>query len=301
MTFSMQSHHELRFAVEESYGQLPDPASFAQMRHTGCDLSLSRSSIESDEIRSDRKIGEFFHGTEKVSGEIDFELSFGAQDDFLAAVLMSNWSGDTLVTGSAVQSFALERAFMDVSEYQLYSGCCVDRMDLSLQPESLFGGRFHINGQSLSLGSDPADASPAASTAHAPMEAFKGAVSEGGALLGYVTGLELKIENGLAGSYALGSRAATAAHYAKSRISGELTAYFEDQSLHQKFLDQSHSSLSVSIAGAGGAYEVTLPRILYMSADNPVRAERAVSSHFRFVALNDPITSTDISITRTAE
>jgi hypothetical protein len=300
MTFSMQSRHELRAMAEASYGQIPAAPGYTFLRHSGCDLALRRSSIESDEIRSDRQISNFFHGTEHVSGEIDFELSFGSYDDLLGAVLMSSWAGDELVTGNTITSFALERSFSDVGKYQLFSGCCIDRLDLSIQPESLVTGRFHVAGKTVTYADVSAEVGATSPEQNAPMEAFMGSIDEAGTPLGIVTGLDLKIENGLEGNPVLGSRNPVSAGFGKSRISGDLTVYFQDQSLHQKFLDQSHSSLSLTLTGEGGAYEITLPRILYMSAEDPVRADRAVSSNFRFVALADAVTGTDIKIVRSA-
>ncbi len=300
MTFSMQSRHELRAMAEASYGQVPTAPGYSLLRHSGCDLALRRTSIESDEIRSDRQISNFFHGTEKVSGEIDFELSFGAYDELLSAVLLSGWSADELVTGSTITSFALERGFSDVGKYQLFSGCCIDRLDLSIQPESLVTGRFHVAGKTVTYTDISVEENADTPPQNAPMEAFLGILEEGGDALGIVTGLELKIENGLEGNPVLGSRNPVSAGFGKSRISGELTVYFQDQSLHQKFLDQSHSSLSLTLSGEGGSYEISMPRILYMSAEDPVRADRAVSSNFRFVALADEVTGTDIKIIRSA-
>lgn len=301
MTFSTQTHHGLRYVVEESYGVLPDPFSVSALRHSGCDLNLIRQSIESDEIRSDRQISHFFHGTEEVTGEIDFELCYGAFDDILAAALMADWESDQLESGTNLQSLLLERAFSDVDQYQQYHGCCVDRLDLTVQPESLVGGRLSVKGRRLSLSDNPLSESVSAPAYNAPMEAFKGSVSIDGVLQGLVAGLDLRIENGLENTYALGSRSAASALYGKSRISGELTAFFEDNSLFQKFLDQSHCSLSLTLIGEGGSYEITLPKILYMAGNNPVRGDKAVTTSFTFVALQDAVMGTDIRIERNAD
>ncbi len=177
----------------------------------------------------------------------------------------------------------------------------MDRLDLTVQPESLVGGRLSLKGRSLSLSDEPLSESITGPVLNAPMEAFKGSVSMDGVPLGLVAGLDLRIENGLENTYALGSRSASAALYGKSRISGELTAYFEDNSLFQKFLNQSHSSLALTLTGEGGAYEITLPKILYMAGDNPVRGDKAVTTSFAFVALHDAVMGSDIRIERSAD
>jgi hypothetical protein len=64
-----------------------DPgASGAQiLRRTGCTLSLSKDTYASNEVRTDRQIGDFRHGVRRVQGSITGELSPGTYWDFIEA------------------------------------------------------------------------------------------------------------------------------------------------------------------------------------------------------------------------
>lgn len=86
------SRHSMRYVAESTYGQTPATPAFKPIRHTGTTLGLSKESLQSEEIRSDRQIADFRHGAYQVGGDINFELSFGSFDDLLEAVLLGTWT-----------------------------------------------------------------------------------------------------------------------------------------------------------------------------------------------------------------
>ena len=85
------SRHSMRYVPESVYGQTPATPAFKPVRHTGTTLGLSKESLQSEEIRSDRQIADFRHGAYQVGGDINFELSFGSFDDLLEAVTLGTW------------------------------------------------------------------------------------------------------------------------------------------------------------------------------------------------------------------
>lgn len=104
------SRHSMRYVAESTYGQTPATPAFKPIRHTGTTLGLSKESLQSEEIRSDRQIADFRHGAYQVGGDINFELSFGSFDDLLEAVTLGTWTPNS-TTGAqslsaAVGSFA---------------------------------------------------------------------------------------------------------------------------------------------------------------------------------------------------
>jgi len=300
MTFSTQARHSLAFIPEAGFGEIPLSPTMKRLRHTGCDLTLSKKTLESDEIRDDRQIGHFIHSLQSVSGDIDFEMSFGAYDELLAAALFGNWDGNVLKTGTQQQSFTFERGFNDISQFQVYSGCVVDELNLSVQAESLVSGRFSIIGKQMSQQGVPLDISPSMGAEFAPMDSFKGSIKEGGNVLAHIAGIDLKIENDAKGTFVLGADSTDQIVAGRSRVSGELTAYFEDNSLINKFVNADASSLELDLSGVGGSYTILLPNILYTGAEVPVKGERVVTINLPFVALHDDTDSSNIKITRNA-
>lgn len=298
MSFSLQSQHRICIGDEAIFGEVPVPANLRQVRFSGTELGFQRKSIESDEIRSDRQIAHLIPGLEMVEGDLDFELSYGAFDDLLAGVLMGEWSGNVLKTGTKERSFVIERGFTDIEEYQVFSGCVIDELSLTIQPESLVGGRFGVIGRQMQQSGSSLDTTPTAPSTLAPISNFQAKIWEGGSLLAHVTGIDFKITNGTERAYSVGSEAAAQLIPGLSRVTGSLSAFFESDSLIQKMLGRTESALEIRLSGEGGGYHILLPKIHYLSVDIPVKGERAVIMTLPFTAVFDPSESTNIKITR---
>lgn len=89
---SDSSRHAL-FSVRESvYGTTPTTPAFKTVRHTGTTLGLSKTAIVSQELRADRQIADYRHGTRQVGGDISTELSYGSYDDLFEALLGGTWA-----------------------------------------------------------------------------------------------------------------------------------------------------------------------------------------------------------------
>lgn len=56
--------------------------------------------------------------------------------------------GNRVEMGTNLYSFSYERGFEDIHQYQLFRGCVVNGMTLSVEPESIVGGEFQILGMS---------------------------------------------------------------------------------------------------------------------------------------------------------
>lgn len=301
MTFATGARHGLSYIVEESFGVTPASPDMTQLRHTACSLGLTKTTLESDEIRSDRQISDVLHGQKTVSGDIDFELSYGAFDALLAGLMQSDWSSDVLKAGSSQPSFTFERSFGDISQYQALSGCVIDSLRLSVKPDRMVTGKFSILGKASSFAASALDASPTAAVANDPMDSFSGSLTEGGSAIAIVAGLELVVENGLEQAFVLGSAETATILAGRSRVSGEIITYFEDVALLNKFINRTPSSLGITFSGVGGTIAFSLPSIVYTGAENPVAgATGPITLSLPFTAIYDPDEQTNLKITRTA-
>ncbi|MBE7637061.1 hypothetical protein GUA87_09415 [Sneathiella sp. P13V-1] len=301
MTFAMQSLHKMSFVEEQEFGVQPDPANHTSLRHSGCELSLSRQTIESDEINESRQLSGLISGVGKVEGDVDFELSFGAYDTLFEGLLGGTWIADTLKTGAAFKSYTLERVFTDIGEYQQYSGCVFNEMTLNIRPDSIISGRFSVLGKTMSRSESSAATTLTPATFAAPMDSFQAEIKEGGSVLGYIVGVELKLNNNAEEHYVIGADSAEDISLGKNRITGELSAYFQNSALLQKFLDKQKSSLSINLKGEGGEYELHLPHIQFTGQEMPVKGDSAVIQTLPFTALYDETEATSLKITRAAE
>lgn len=300
MTFATGAQHGLSYIAESSFGTTPESPDMTALRHTACSLGLSKTALESAEIRSDRQIAYLLHGQKTVAGDIETELSYGAFDDLLAALMQSSWSSDVLKAGASQPSFTFERAFADIGQYQVLTGCVIDKLRLSVRPDRLITGKFSVIGKSSSLSSSTLDAAPTAAAANDPMDSFSGSLEEGGSAIGIVAGLDLTIDNGLAQAFVIGDAEAASLLAGQSRITGEIVTYFEDAALLTKFAGATESSLSLTCSGAGGSLTFDLPRIVYTGAENPALGAGPITLSLPFTALYDESEATNLKITRTA-
>lgn len=91
------SRHKLYVVKETVYGTTPATPSMSAVRHTGTTLGMAKGSQLSEELRADRQISDFRHGTRQIGGDLSVELSFGSFDMLLAAALCGIWAAKATV------------------------------------------------------------------------------------------------------------------------------------------------------------------------------------------------------------
>jgi hypothetical protein len=82
----------IRYAREAAWGVTPSSGVTKEMRLTASGLEASKETETSQEIRADRMVPNIVEVGAMSGGNIDFELSAGSIDDFLAAFVLSEWS-----------------------------------------------------------------------------------------------------------------------------------------------------------------------------------------------------------------
>ncbi len=109
MAIAETSQTRLAIIKETVYGQTPANPSFRKLRYTGDTLNHNRQNITSNEIRPDRNVADLVQVAGGAEGAVNFELSYGAFDDLIAAALCSAWATDQIKNGVEKPSFSLEK------------------------------------------------------------------------------------------------------------------------------------------------------------------------------------------------
>jgi hypothetical protein len=108
------SRHNLYYVPEVTYGTTPATPALTKIRHTGCNLGLSKNTVVSDEIRSDRQIADFRHGTKQTGGDVNTELSFDSHADLIEAVMCGTWSTPASpVTAATISAASADNSIND--------------------------------------------------------------------------------------------------------------------------------------------------------------------------------------------
>lgn len=299
MSFASGARHELAFVPETTPGTTPASPSMTRLRHTGCTINLTRDTLESKELRHDRMVADARTGTDKVGGNIEFELSYGEYDAFLAAALAGTWDNNKLKVGGVEQAFTIERGFGNIGQYGIYRGCYVNQLSLSVKPSAMITGSLGIVGMNVDYVSTPLSASPTASQTARPYDSYTGTLSINGAEVAIVTGLDMSLDNGITPQFPILNKSALFVDFNRSRLTGTMTAFFQDRAMLDLFIKETPSSLSLTIGdGVSKSYTFTVPRLIYTGADNPASGEGPITLSMPWSAILDPAEGTSFIITR---
>ena len=107
MTIADASETELAFIPEVTFGVTPATPAFQKVRLTSEDLTGEINTVVSNELRPDAEVADLIKVGESGSGNLPFELSFGAEFDTLfehalRGTFASNAAVDTGITALSV-------------------------------------------------------------------------------------------------------------------------------------------------------------------------------------------------------
>ena len=299
MAIANSSQHKLHFDQETSYGQQDASTAYVEMEHTGCTFNVTKSAIESERIRGDRNIDDHRHGNITVGGEVTSELSYDASHlAIIEAALCGTYSSDVVKIGTEERSFTFERNYADITDgdYHYFQGMQVNSLAVSVAPDAMIGVTYGFVGKSLTV-SDTIDTHGTTTPvgAYKPFDSFSATINEGGSAIANVTALDFTIENGLAPSFVIGSQTTKQPPLGKARVTGSLTAFFEDKTLLNKFLNETESSLDITFTDGTNSVKFDFPRVKFNSGQADSTGEDQISLSMDFVALYDSSEATTIS------
>ena len=164
-------------------------------------------------------------------------------------------SGDEQIIASEVvkcgtlrSSFSFIRHFADIAAidkpYYIYKGVEQDSVSLTIAANKMITGVFKVFGQSLTTEQDltslgvPTYNAPSATT---PLDSFTGSLEEGGVPVAVVTEITLNLVNGIEPRFVVGNKNSIDPTIKRSNLTGQVTAYFEDSTLVDKFINETES------------------------------------------------------------
>jgi hypothetical protein len=202
-------------------------------------------------------------GNIDVSGSIEVELSAENHGKLLKhAMGLVNTTGagpytHVLTLGALPVGMAIEHdyssAISGAGRYEKFNGCRVSSFSVSIPTEGAVTASFDIRGAKSTLGATALDGT-LTDTGHTPFSSFQASILEGGIPIATVTAVELQVNNDLDDSvFAIGgqgTRRALPEGFAS--VTGQITALFEDASLLNKALNDTASSLKLTLSRGTG-------------------------------------------------
>lgn len=305
MPFSSGSRAGLSYVAETVFGTTPSAPSLIQLPYTTQSLDLSKERVTGNDIQPDRMPRVDRHGNRTVAGDIVVDLRKGDYDPFFESAFMNTFSTNTLKIGSTLKSFSIEDAATDITQFRLFTGVSVSSLAVSIKPNQMVTGTFSMVGKNMTISGSSVDAVKTASSNNQPFDAYSGTLKiadAGGALTSsaIVTGFDFTINNALAPTFVVGADTTPQLEYGMATVEGTVTAYFEDASLINRFLNETQTALEVSVDDPTGSSDYTFlfPRVKINGASVPVDNPTSRVITLPFVALYDTTETTNIKLTR---
>ena len=301
MAFAQGSRSSLSFIVESTFGTTP-AGNFTNLPFSTHSLNLTKDRVAGNDIQADRMPRVDRHGNRQVAGDIVVDLRDGDYDTFLESAMLNTWDTTTLKVGTTPKFFSVEDYAADIDQARVFTGLSVSTMGISLAPNQMVTTTFGMVGKDMTI-SGTEKTQDAASGA-APFDAYSGDISIGnvgaGSAVAIVTGLDFTLTNSFAPTFVIGDDSSPSLEYGRAEVEGTLTAYFEDASLINRFLNETETEIEVSVDDptGGNAYTFLFPRVKINSADVGVDGPTSRMISLSFVALYDATEGTNLKITR---
>jgi hypothetical protein len=223
-------------------------------------LRMSRAFSSSNVIRSTRNPNKPTRGNQEVAGDIKVELN-----PWMGRLFKHTLGGyvrtgadspytHTFKIGSLPVGLQVEKQFPDIVQYLRYNGCKVNSHDFDVKTEGPITGGFTLMGAKETAAVLPHDGAPT-DFGHNPFDGFEAVINQNTTPLAVVTEITGKIENNLDGSTFVigGAGERYAVNAGKVKVSGKLTALFEDMTLYTLALNNTENSLQVVLTKGTGA------------------------------------------------
>ena len=149
MAFADSSETEIAFIPESTFGTTPATPAFQRMRVTSEDLTGEQQTVVSNELRPDAEVADLIRVGESATGNLPFELSFGAEFDTLFEhALRGTFSGNDLKGGTEKKSMTIEKRHETgaTDHYFRYVGCRVGSFSLNLRAQEIVTGAIQVQG-----------------------------------------------------------------------------------------------------------------------------------------------------------
>jgi len=303
MAFAQGSRSRLAFGVESTFGTAA--TSYTNLPFNSHSLNLSKERVAGNEIQPDRMPRVDRHGNKSVAGDITVDLRDSAYEDLLESAMLSatELSAGPITVGTTPKFLTLEDYAEDIDQARLFTGCTVSTMNVSMAPNQMVSATFGMVGKDMTISGT--EKTVAVGGVGEPFDAYSGSLLVaavdgigGAAALSTVTSVDFTVTNSFAPTFVVGSDSAPQLEFGRAEIEGTITAYFENLSLVDRFLDETESAIQVTVADPStNSMTFLFPRVKFNAADIPVDGPTSRVVTLPFVALYDDAEDTNLKIT----
>lgn len=300
MAFEVGARTQLVRIAEVTWGTTPATPAMTKARFTDIGLNPVMAFIESKEIRGDRMTSDVRGTTLNGEGDVSFEFTPGDFDDILEAAMGGTWTVNVLKAGLAQKSFTFEEGHLGISQYKLLKGCLIDKFSLSIKPGAIVTGKYSIVSKDYAVAAVTAATTTPAAGVISPYDSQNASsvMKEGGVVTAIITALDFTVDNNTEKAVVVGSKNLQGLQFVRSKVTGTITALFQDAVLMAKFLAETPSSIECTISNGTKSHAFKFGNVKYTGAKSDVTTEGLLAISMPFTALFDAVTATNLQITR---
>jgi hypothetical protein len=162
-------------------------------------------------------------------------------------------------------SFTIEHWFSDITQSEVFTGCKVQSLAVSLPPSGMATIDAAFMGKDITTGTTAYFTGPTAITSSGVLAAVNGILRYGTGKVANITGLNFTIDGGMSAQPVVGSNVYPDIFAGMVRVSGQFSAFFEDATYRDAFLNETEGSLtavlSTGFTGTADFVGFTFPRV----------------------------------------
>lgn len=299
------------FVKETVYDTTPtDSPDWETLRFTKEDFNAQPTVATSEEIRSDRMIGDQFKTMTETNGGCEFEFSADSFDTLLDGAMNAAPAGGIWKVGAEDISYTVTKEFTDLTANQFFhfSGERVQEMNLSFIHGEALKGSFIFAGASVATSST--DLVGTGSVAVATTTRIMNAVSDlsgieidGTSFTGCIQEITLKLVNNLSPANCIGKDTASDQQLGTAEVSGTIKAYLTNTTIQwytDKVQNQTQFDIRWLTTDGTAIYEWDMPNCKINSpAPKSDGLNTQVMIEAEFNALYDGTALSNLVITKT--
>jgi hypothetical protein len=207
-------------------------------------------------------------------------------------------------SGHTARKFGFEIYNTDLDVYRLFTECRVGGFKLGLPATGMSTIEIPVMGRGMetgSAGSAPFFTSPTAATSTGLTAAVNGLIRVGGSNVGVVTGASIDYMMEMTGPAVVGQNFVPEIFLGRSRVSGQLTAFFQDLTMVNYFKNETEVEvliyLTTSSSDTADFMTFYMPRVKFGGADVDTSGEAGMGITMPFTALKYGTAGTGIDAT----
>lgn len=299
------SNAQIIYGEESTYGTAATSGIYWKGATYGEGFGGSTEELQSNAINASRAIQDTKAGNVSVGGSIPFELSCVGLGTILKHLMGSNATTGagptythTMKRGALPVGLTIEKGFTDITQFELFTGCRIQSMALSLNPEGLVTGTMDFVGKAQSASGSSFDGTPT-DLGHTVIAHHEATTVEEGGSAETLLGFEINISNNLDTSKrAVGSQYIASLPEGKGECTGTVIFQFEDLTYYNKWLNNTATSLDITLTdSSSNTIRFYMPNVKYTGDGSPkIESPQGVVIALNWRAIYDVTEATDVEI-----